>query len=310
MICIEISGLPLCAWGSNSYKKIASLFSKFKFFKDEESTALSSGRVCISTRFYKQISDTIKVEVKGEMFDVNVIEIGTWNINITDTTTSSHMDVNHLDKDDTSETTFVSPNDAEPDQPLKHVEEENLKRPDEEFKKVSESLDLSRPPCFENKKRSFSNNSKCSTNFARHHKKDIKGRYFTWMNKAGTKLSKLDRFLISERIAEDILDIKVMAIDRMWSDHSPILLHIKKADFGPSPFKFYNIWLNRDGFDDIIKSTWASMDTSNEEVKKAVWECGSNKAPGPDGFSFAFIKKYWDLMKMDIFEFVNSFFAS
>ncbi|GKB01693.1 hypothetical protein Tco_0829737, partial [Tanacetum coccineum] len=31
---------------------------------------------------------------------------------------------------------------------------------------------------------------------------------------------------------------------------------------------------------------------SLEEVKKAVWECGSNKAPGPNGFSFAFIKKY------------------
>ncbi|GJW50327.1 RNA-directed DNA polymerase, eukaryota, reverse transcriptase zinc-binding domain protein [Tanacetum coccineum] len=343
------------------------------------------------------------------------------------------MEVDHLDKDDTSvedklnddlddingilkdldnatkneETTFVSPNDAESDQPLKHVEEEILKRPDEEFNKVSESSDLSRPPGFENTKRSFSNNSKCSTNFARHHKKDIKeskmtrlelfhlksiwgnnnfdyacsmsrgrsggllsmwdpnifskeaiwcddhfiivkghwnnevgdcfminiygsqessaksslwnhlaefmnhhngkfilfgdlntvrhenersgslfsrieaehfnsfidsigfidlpigGRCFTWMNKAGTKLSKLDRFLISERIAEDIPEIKVTAIDRMWSDHSPILLNIKKDDFGPSLFKFYNTWLNRDGFDDIIKSTWASMDTGN-----------------------------------------------
>nr|GEW17456.1 RNA-directed DNA polymerase, eukaryota, reverse transcriptase zinc-binding domain protein [Tanacetum cinerariifolium] len=38
--------------------------------------------------------------------------------------------------------------------------------------------------------------------------------------------------------------------------------------------------------------------------------CGSNKAPGPDGFSFAFIKKYWDLLKTDIFDFVNSFFES
>ncbi|GKD06940.1 putative RNA-directed DNA polymerase, eukaryota, reverse transcriptase zinc-binding domain protein, partial [Tanacetum coccineum] len=83
------------------------------------------------------------------------------------------------------------------------------------------------------------------------------------MNKAGTKLSKLDRFLISEGIIEDIPDIKITAIDRMWSDHSPILLHVKKADFGPSPFKFYNSWLNRDGFDDLIKSMWSSMDTSN-----------------------------------------------
>nr|GEV32138.1 RNA-directed DNA polymerase, eukaryota, reverse transcriptase zinc-binding domain protein [Tanacetum cinerariifolium] len=52
------------------------------------------------------------------------------------------------------------------------------------------------------------------------------------------------------------------------------------------------------------------MSKTVDKVKNAVWECGSNKAPGPDGFSFVFIKKYWDLMKMDIFEFVNSFFAS
>ncbi|GKA17777.1 putative RNA-directed DNA polymerase, eukaryota, reverse transcriptase zinc-binding domain protein [Tanacetum coccineum] len=48
---------------------------------------------------------------------------------------------------------------------------------------------------------------------------------------------------------------------------------------------------------------------SLEEVKIVVWDCGSNKAPGPDGFSVAFIKKYWDLLKKDIFEFVDSFLA-
>ncbi|KAJ0907899.1 putative RNA-directed DNA polymerase [Helianthus annuus] len=32
---------------------------------------------------------------------------------------------------------------------------------------------------------------------------------------------------------------------------------------------------------------------SKEEIKKAVWECGSDKAPGPDGITFALIKKYW-----------------
>ncbi|PWA56567.1 hypothetical protein CTI12_AA418440 [Artemisia annua] len=203
MIWLEISGLPLCAWGSNAYKKVASLFGKFKFFEDEESTGMSLGRVCISTRSYKHISENIKVEVNEEMFDVNVHEIGTWNINITDNSsdTSSHMDANHLDKDDISmedkpdddlddlnvilndldqpntkeEIPFEASNDIELDQPLKHVEAEVFKRADEEFTKVSDSSDLSRPPGFEHMKRSFSNTSKCSTNFARHHKNDIKG---------------------------------------------------------------------------------------------------------------------------------------
>ncbi|GKB96400.1 putative RNA-directed DNA polymerase, eukaryota, reverse transcriptase zinc-binding domain protein, partial [Tanacetum coccineum] len=47
-----------------------------------------------------------------------------------------------------------------------------------------------------------------------------------------------------------------------------------------------------------------------EEIKEAVWDCGSSKAPGPDRFSFAFVKKYWDIIKKDLHNFINSFFAS
>nr|GEY70782.1 putative RNA-directed DNA polymerase, eukaryota, reverse transcriptase zinc-binding domain protein [Tanacetum cinerariifolium] len=95
----------------------------------------------------------------------------------------------------------------------------------------------------------------------------IRGRHFTWMNKAGKKLSKLDCFLISEGVMEDIPDIKFTVIERLWSDYSPILLHSKKADFGPLPFKLYNSWLSGDGFDDIVKSTWDYMEMGNGSNK-------------------------------------------
>ncbi|GJV03866.1 putative RNA-directed DNA polymerase, eukaryota, reverse transcriptase zinc-binding domain protein [Tanacetum coccineum] len=49
---------------------------------------------------------------------------------------------------------------------------------------------------------------------------------------------------------------------------------------------------------------------SMDEIKMVVWECGSNKALGPDGYSFMFIKIFWELLKHDIQEFVDSFFAS
>nr|GEX83772.1 RNA-directed DNA polymerase, eukaryota, reverse transcriptase zinc-binding domain protein [Tanacetum cinerariifolium] len=47
-----------------------------------------------------------------------------------------------------------------------------------------------------------------------------------------------------------------------------------------------------------------------EEIKTVVWDCGSNKAPGPDGYSFLFVKRFWDILKHDIQEFVVSFFSS
>jgi hypothetical protein len=42
---------------------------------------------------------------------------------------------------------------------------------------------------------------------------------------------------------------------------------------------------------------------TSEEIKMAVWQCDSEKAPGPDGFNFKFIKRYWDLIGAD---FMNS----
>jgi len=39
---------------------------------------------------------------------------------------------------------------------------------------------------------------------------------------------------------------------------------------------------------------------SEEELREAVWMCEGSKSPGPDGFNFNFIKKYWDVLKQDI----------
>ncbi|GJZ58116.1 RNA-directed DNA polymerase, eukaryota, reverse transcriptase zinc-binding domain protein [Tanacetum coccineum] len=54
----------------------------------------------------------------------------------------------------------------------------------------------------------------------------IEGRLYTWMNKAGTNLSKLGRFLISKDVLESTPDIRITALERLWSDHTPILLHV------------------------------------------------------------------------------------
>nr|GEZ90615.1 transposon TX1 putative 149 kDa protein [Tanacetum cinerariifolium] len=49
---------------------------------------------------------------------------------------------------------------------------------------------------------------------------------------------------------------------------------------------------------------------SMHELKDAVWSCGNNKAPGPDGFTFSLVKRYWKIFKTDILEFVSEFFVT
>nr|GEV71324.1 RNA-directed DNA polymerase, eukaryota [Tanacetum cinerariifolium] len=47
-----------------------------------------------------------------------------------------------------------------------------------------------------------------------------------------------------------------------------------------------------------------------EEIKRAVWDCGIDKSPGPDGFTFGFYRRYLDIIKKDVVDAVSFFFIS
>ncbi|GKV38651.1 hypothetical protein SLEP1_g46541 [Rubroshorea leprosula] len=57
-------------------------------------------------------------------------------------------------------------------------------------------------------------------------------------------------------------------------------------------------------------SVWLEREVPAEEVKQAVWDCGGDKSPGPDGFSFHIIKTIWNVIEKDIVEFVQEFFRN
>ncbi|GJW18325.1 putative RNA-directed DNA polymerase, eukaryota, reverse transcriptase zinc-binding domain protein, partial [Tanacetum coccineum] len=49
------------------------------------------------------------------------------------------------------------------------------------------------------------------------------------------------------------------------------------------------------------------MPFSDDEIRDAVWNCGSDKSPGPDGFTFKLFKKYRDVIGGYILSFVKEF---
>nr|GEY88124.1 RNA-directed DNA polymerase, eukaryota [Tanacetum cinerariifolium] len=81
-------------------------------------------------------------------------------------------------------------------------------------------------------------------------------RSYTWMNKAGTKMRKLDRFLVSNSVMDAFPDLKATALTRGWSDHIPLMLHSEKVNYGPVPFKIFHSWTQRDGFEEVIKTAY------------------------------------------------------
>nr|GFA00490.1 RNA-directed DNA polymerase, eukaryota, reverse transcriptase zinc-binding domain protein [Tanacetum cinerariifolium] len=91
------------------------------------------------------------------------------------------------------------------------------------------------------------------------------GCSFTWCHKSGSKMSKLDRFFVSDSLLSVCPTLSSITLDRFLSDHRPILLRESTYDYGPSPFRFFKYWAEADGFEKLIVETWS--DTA---------ACGSN----------------------------------
>ncbi|KAK1424776.1 hypothetical protein QVD17_20114 [Tagetes erecta] len=66
---------------------------------------------------------------------------------------------------------------------------------------------------------------------------------FTYMSSDLTKLSKLDRMLVSMDFMAAWPNAVLSALDRGRPDHCPLILECSAMDFGPFPFRFFNSWL-------------------------------------------------------------------
>nr|GEW33033.1 RNA-directed DNA polymerase, eukaryota [Tanacetum cinerariifolium] len=91
----------------------------------------------------------------------------------------------------------------------------------------------------------------------------LEGISFTWAHPSAFKMSKLDRFLITEGILLLYPSIMALCLDRHLSDHRPILLREITIDFGPTPFWFYHSWFSLEGFDDMVEKAWLSFSHSD-----------------------------------------------
>ncbi|GJY55048.1 RNA-directed DNA polymerase, eukaryota [Tanacetum coccineum] len=268
----------------------------------------------------------------------------------------------------------------------------------------------------------------------------LEGYNFTWAHPSASKMSKLDRFLVSDGLLSIFPYLSAVYLDKHLSDHRPILLREVNADYGATPFRFfirgsifqiirrgshysfYHLRISQN-WSDIDKSLdngdnasnlmelreeivnqlqndqntstcdfiqkakiqWAvegdenskffhgivnrkraslavkgvmingewvddpnrvkeefrnhfasrfndpgprsgfinhvfpnqlnadqvsklEKPISKEEIRLAVWGCGENKSPGPDGFTFEFFRKFWDVVGMDFCIAVEWFF--
>nr|GEV20284.1 RNA-directed DNA polymerase, eukaryota [Tanacetum cinerariifolium] len=127
-----------------------------------------------------------------------------------------------------------------------------------------------------------------------------------------------------------LVEIQLEGYSFTWShppaskmNHRPILLREVTTDYGATPFRLYHSWFNLHGFEQMVSTAWnyIVLDDTNgmvtelekpvttEEIRKAVWGCGENKSPGPDGFSFEFFCKFWNIIGPNMCVAVEWFFT-
>ncbi|GJX96232.1 RNA-directed DNA polymerase, eukaryota, reverse transcriptase zinc-binding domain protein [Tanacetum coccineum] len=82
------------------------------------------------------------------------------------------------------------------------------------------------------------------------------GCSYTWCHKSASKMSKLDRFLISESLMNSCPNISAITLERFLSDHHPILMRESHYDYGPVPFRFFHYWFKIKGFDKFDEDSW------------------------------------------------------
>ncbi|KAJ9560001.1 hypothetical protein OSB04_005161 [Centaurea solstitialis] len=90
---------------------------------------------------------------------------------------------------------------------------------------------------------------------------------YTRVSDDGFKFSRLDRFLMTPNFGSSWKTLGVRALDRKGSDHSPLLLSEDLSDYGPKPFKFFDVWLKEDTLGAIVNEAWNIDVNSSDPVR-------------------------------------------
>nr|GEY82698.1 RNA-directed DNA polymerase, eukaryota, reverse transcriptase zinc-binding domain protein [Tanacetum cinerariifolium] len=126
----------------------------------------------------------------------------------------------------------------------------------------------------------------------------------------GDENSKFFHGVINKKRSQ--LAIKGVLVDGEWISETikvrnEFLMHFSNRFFAPPSSK-----LSLDSQFDKVLSQEQNEDLerpiSKDEIKSAVWDCGTNKSPGPNGFTLEFIRKYWNIICVDIKDDVSHFF--
>ncbi|GKA96271.1 RNA-directed DNA polymerase, eukaryota [Tanacetum coccineum] len=82
------------------------------------------------------------------------------------------------------------------------------------------------------------------------------GYMFTWSHSSASKMSKIDRFLISDGLLSIFPKLSVLILTRHLSDHKPLLPQEAHFDYEATPFRVFHSWFLEMDFTEVVKNNW------------------------------------------------------
>ncbi|KAK1587186.1 hypothetical protein Q3G72_010418 [Acer saccharum] len=101
------------------------------------------------------------------------------------------------------------------------------------------------------------------------------GQRMSWCNgREGVSRSwaKLDRVLINNAFSSSYGSAHFKYLSRKYSDHCPMVVYTDTpfSSYGPSPFRFLNMWCSHDSFLSCVKDAWIRNDSASGLLKLAI----------------------------------------
>jgi exonuclease III len=88
----------------------------------------------------------------------------------------------------------------------------------------------------------------------------ICGRLFTWYKGDGISMSRLDRFLLSNKWCDIWPHCIQVAYQRGLSDHVPLMLYVDDSNWGPRPLRMLKCWSDLPGYAKFVREQWEMFD--------------------------------------------------
>nr|GEZ22719.1 nucleotide-binding alpha-beta plait domain-containing protein [Tanacetum cinerariifolium] len=341
---VEVEGIPFKLWSGHTFNRIASKWGKLMEVDDYDDTNFHSKRLCILTKVYQNILESFKIIFHGKVYWMRSKEVPGWTLEFIeeeeedDVSVEYNHDMIHSDKEinncndviDVEEVpeTFFNVLECQKGSPSEDPfriypllnKDKNIR----EHKINEEEFSLKYPSGFTPV--GNLNEGHLDRGCAKKVNEEVAGDDNSFMHTVGGKensgsVNKMSNSMGSYRPKKSgMLRIKLMIVvvyapQEASEKHDSVKVKYEILDHFQNRFDkhpenraridicFPNV-LSNDQRDDLEHMVM------KKEVKKAVWDCGSDKSPGPDGFSFSFFRHFWSTIEKDIFEVVDCFFTN